>query len=85
MASLGADIELREFDGVGHTMSAAMNEQFERWLGQALLLQAPELADRPWDTEVELGDLGEVPAPPCEEAPPDEPAEVALAAARTMR
>jgi len=81
LRSLGADIELREFPDVGHTMSGAMNEQFERWLEQALRLEAPDLANRPNDTEVELGDLGEVPAPPCEEAaalegaeqPPDTP------------
>jgi len=71
LADLGADIELLEFSDVGHTMSGPMNQQFERWLEQALRLQAPDLANRPRDTEVELGDLGEVPPPPCEDPAPD--------------
>lgn len=74
LAGLGADIALQEFDGIGHTMSAAMNDQFERWLEEALRQQAPELANRPRDTEVELGDLGEVPAPAACQVPPAFPA-----------
>jgi len=56
LKSLGADVELLEFQDVGHRMSAAMNEQFERWLERSLREQAPSLADRPRDTSVELGD-----------------------------
>ena len=32
----GFDIELVEFDGVGHEMSEAMNQTFHRWLERAV-------------------------------------------------
>lgn len=53
LLDIGADIELREFDDVGHEMIAAMNAQFERWLDDALRNEAPDLATRPLDTSVE--------------------------------
>ncbi|MFP5380181.1 MAG: alpha/beta hydrolase [Vicinamibacteria bacterium] len=40
------DVELLEFEGVGHVVSPEMNATFEGWLEDALRAQAPELAGR---------------------------------------
>jgi phospholipase/carboxylesterase len=43
---LGWEVELVEFEGVGHTVSAEMNATFEAWLEDALREQASELTGR---------------------------------------
>jgi len=40
------EVELLEFEGVGHIVSPEMNARFEAWLEEALLEQAPDLAGR---------------------------------------
>jgi phospholipase/carboxylesterase len=59
---LGAAVELVEFAGVAHVMSAEMNTLFEQWLEQALGEQAPTLALRPDDTLVEIACAALAPA-----------------------
>jgi phospholipase/carboxylesterase len=55
LRSRGADVELLEFEGIGHAMSSPMNKQFGSWLEQSLREQGPELARQSRDTKVELG------------------------------
>ena len=47
LASLGHDVELAVFRGVGHEMTPEMNALFEAWLEAALALRAPTLEGGP--------------------------------------
>jgi phospholipase/carboxylesterase len=46
LRALEWEVELVEFEGVGHVVSPEMNATFEAWLEQALREQAPELAGK---------------------------------------
>lgn len=54
LRELSWDIELEAFEGVAHTMTAAMNARFETWLEEALNEQAPGLAGGLGQTRVRL-------------------------------
>jgi predicted esterase len=46
LRALEWEVELLEFEGVGHVVSPEMNATFEAWLEQALREQAPELTGK---------------------------------------
>lgn len=46
LRALEWEVELVEFDGVGHAVSPEMNALFEAWLEEALREQAPELTGK---------------------------------------
>lgn len=46
LRALEWEVELVEFDGVGHVVSPEMNALFEAWLEEALREQAPELTGK---------------------------------------
>lgn len=69
LATLGFDVELRAFEGVGHAMSAEMDALFHRWLDRAVCI---EVGDGDCVAQIEEA-LATQPTAPIEPVAPTEP------------